>query len=185
LLARHWLTYRAVRNLRRVARGVERSAARDAVKTSRSGSGGYELPDYASRWDPTRPTFSRDEFLAIEARRLALCRRADSDLFERVLDEVGATLLAFGSSVERTGARYVVMLIPDEFQVSPKVLHDVLDASGTALAAYDLDRPQRRLARTIHEVSAAAADLHSISALFTARRPRRTVKYASGVSPLR
>jgi hypothetical protein len=41
------------------------------------------------------------------------------------------------------------------------------------------------LARILHEVSAAAADLHAIAALFAARRPQRTIKYASGASPLR
>ena len=43
----------------------------------------------------------------------------------------------------------------------------------------------RGISRTIHEVSAAAADLHAMSALFAARRPRRTVKYACGDSQLR
>jgi hypothetical protein len=41
------------------------------------------------------------------------------------------------------------------------------------------------LARIIHEVSTAAADLYAISALFAARHPRRTVEYASGGSLLR
>jgi len=148
LIADDWMSLRLAHNLYRVARGVT-NRHRSATTSDDDGGihpdGGYPIRKYKRHFRPDRPTFTPTRFLEIEARRMALCRDDNEADFEVLLDRVGATLSAFNREVEDLGARFVVMIIPDEYRVDPTLAAAVAESEGFPLDAYDLDRPARRL----------------------------------------
>jgi hypothetical protein len=157
-----WMSFRVARNLYRIARGVvrERGPSRSKVTGRRTYQrGGYSLPEYLKRFQPDRPTFSEGRFLEIEARRMTLCRDDKAADFERLLERVGATLVAFHDEVDATGARFLVMIIPDEYQVDPRVSAAVVEKEGIPLEAYDLGRPARRLSEYLSARGIEVLDL--------------------------
>jgi hypothetical protein len=162
LVAERWLTYRAARNLYRVARGVAREL-RDEMAPDVGGRswdhGGFELPEYAERFNPDRPTFTAERFLEIEARRMELCRDDRRAELGVLVERVGATLTAFQREVVDQGARFVVMIIPDEYQVEPELAAAAAAHSGVPLEAYDLGRPGHRLAELLAAEGVECLDL--------------------------
>ena len=70
-----------------------------------------------------------------------------------------ATMVSLDAQVRRSGARLVVMMIPDEYQVHADVAGLAARAEGGTLDAYDLERPQRELGRALREEGIDALDL--------------------------
>jgi hypothetical protein len=142
--------FRALRNGLRLYRGVEGQAPvlgrRAKGKKRRHETGGFEIPSYRETFDPERPTFSADAFLAIEEKRMALCLKSERDAFDARFEAAALTLQAFHREVSRSGAEFLVMVIPDEYQVNPAVRRAVLGRNGRSEGDYDLEAPQKRLA---------------------------------------
>lgn len=152
--------YRAGRNLIRIrqARGdwdETATGAPDAVPAP----AGEPVPGYRESFNPDRPSFRREEFIAIEARRMALCLRSEEDAFEELLALAADEVLQLVAEVEGSGARCVVMLIPDQYQVDDGLVDEVLRATGNHREDYDLDRPQRRFAGVLEGEGAEVLDL--------------------------
>lgn len=139
--------YRAARNLRRVVGAGSGPWWRTpGDRDDRDGQeGGRPVPGYRERFAADRPTFDHDRFLAIEARRMALCLRSEEARFRELADRTIATITELAAEVDATGARFVVMLIPDQYQVDDELVDDVLRNGGGSRADYDFERPQRVL----------------------------------------
>ncbi|MCU0305412.1 MAG: GDSL-type esterase/lipase family protein [Thermoanaerobaculales bacterium] len=148
VLADDWMTFRLARNLYRVARDV---VVRPGGATERTvyPSGGYPLPEYARDFRPELPTFTAARHLKIEASRMALCLDDSRGDFEALLARVAATIAELDREVRAAGARFVVVLFPDEYRVDPRVAGDAAAVAGRDLDDYDLDRPARRLAEVL------------------------------------
>ncbi len=144
-LARRWWTFRVARNLGRTMRGAVRRAVQEPVPGEPMPAGGVEVEGYQEGWVADRPSFDEEAFLDIEAKRMVLCRRGLEAEFEQLLEDVGRTLVAFEREVRATGARFVVMVVPDEYQVDAGVRAAAMRLAGTDSSDYDLGRPQRRL----------------------------------------
>ena len=65
--------------------------------------------------------------------------------FDVLFARVSETLLRFQREVVTSGARFLVMIIPDEYQVDAKLRAAVISRMGRRPSDFDFDRPQRRL----------------------------------------
>ena len=74
------------------------------------------------KYDPDSPTHTLEEFLEIEGDRLQICDRGKTERFEGLAAAVEETLLALRDQVVETGADFVVLVIPDSFQVHEDIL---------------------------------------------------------------
>ena len=159
------LAWRFLTNLLRVGSGVEPGRATSAPSTHAGAAdavtaqGGHEAEGFARDFDERAPTFTEDAFADIEATRLSLCDRSEAGRFrvrlERVLDAVDE----LAEKVRASGARLVVMVIPDEFQVDPGVLAMAARRAGKQASDYDLERPQRELVEALDARGVPALDL--------------------------
>jgi len=127
---------RLLRNLQRLS-GVAKPAE-IFVKT-----GGYATTDNV--YDPHKPSFTREVFLKIVASRMAITHKTEQARFAQLFDNLKPVLSWFQESVKRTKAQWMVMLIPDEYQVYPSLFQEVVAQLGHRLADYDVDLPQRQL----------------------------------------
>lgn len=160
-----WLAVKSA--LFRVTRNLIRVANSGAVLRGNSGDGqpdspaasGRSLPRYRKSFDPTRPTFDRDRFVEIEARSMALCLRAEETAFAELSDRVAATVLKLASAVEAAGARFIVMVIPDQYQVDDELVDEILKTNGLGRDDYDLDRPQQTLVAALESAGVEVLDL--------------------------
>jgi hypothetical protein len=89
--------------------------------------------------------FSPEQFLEIEARRLDVCRIAPVDGLEKKWNRALDRLAAIGELSSACGARYAVVLIPDEFQVSAEVCEAARKQAAIGEAEIDLALPQKRV----------------------------------------
>jgi hypothetical protein len=144
-LPRHSLAYRLVRNLVRL-RGIE-SHPPPEVASARDGDGrgGYELPSYASTYDPTVPTFDEETFDRVERNRLLAMAGPDVERFDARFGDAAAVLERLARDVEATGAAFAVMIIPDQAQTDAGLRRRVRAQLSVPRGALDVDRPQRRL----------------------------------------
>lgn len=145
---------RLARNLLRLDRPA---IARAAPAGTRHPSGGFDVPGFVQ--DDTRPTFSPEAFAEVERDRMTLCLDSARGRFGARLDRVVRVLRELDAQVVRAGARLVVMLIPDEYQVHPDVAALAARAEGVPLEAYDLERPQRELTQALRSEKIDALDL--------------------------
>lgn len=155
---------RLVLNLRRALLGVEggggnRSAKDIGGDATGQQRGGYEIPGYERREKFKKPKLSMEKFFTIEKRRMALCLESKRPQFEEMLGHASTVLFRFRDEVEATGARFVVMIIPDEYQVSPAVAPEVLSRTGRSIDQYDLELPQRRLVEVLEGEGIEVLDL--------------------------
>ncbi len=139
------MTFRLIRNMARAQRGVEHIGKPVTQTTSTKASGGFEAPGFADAFDENRPTFTREAFRDAEASRMSLCLKGEALRFRFRLDRVVETLEAFQAEVRRAGAKLVVLIIPDEYQVNPHVFRDVAAHANRTEHDYEIDRPQREL----------------------------------------
>jgi hypothetical protein len=109
------------------------------------GRGGYELPSYASTYDPTVPTFDEETFDRIERNRLLAIAGPDVERFEARFGDAAAVLERLARDVEATGAAFAVMIIPDQAQTDAGLRRRVRAQLSVPRGALDVDRPQRRL----------------------------------------
>jgi hypothetical protein len=126
------------------AENVPAAIGRDPA--SGSVSPGEEVPGYAASYDASAPTLSRSAHLRIAGQRLDLMHRGRRPRFDALAARVFETLRGFAQEVEASGARFVVMIIPDEIQIDTELRDEVLHRSGRSEAEFDLDLPQRSLA---------------------------------------
>jgi acetyltransferase AlgX (SGNH hydrolase-like protein) len=142
-------TFRALRNVIRLRRGLDPEARvgpapKPPIPAGRAG--GYELQDYAASYDDRRPSFTAPMFAAIEDERLSLCLRRDRWKFDFRFDRAARTVEAMHADVTRAGAHFVIMVIPDQYQVDRETLAAALAHARNSARDYDLALPQRRLA---------------------------------------
>lgn len=155
------LAWRLAGNAVRLATGVAPRPGprgREPIDTG-TGPGGYEVPGFARDFDERAPSFQDDAYLAIEAERLSLCLRNETGRFATRLARVLETLDQLDARVRASGARFLVMLIPDEYQVDPEVFAAAARHAGRDPADYDVDRPQRALARALDPRGIPVLDL--------------------------
>jgi hypothetical protein len=159
-LAKASALVRVIRNLVRI-RGAAAARTEDRARVSGAESvePGTAIARYAESFDPDRPTFDRADFVAIETTRMALCRRSETGVFERLLGRVARVVIQLAGEVEDAGARFVVMIIPDQYQIDGQLLDEVLEASGNRLEDYDLDRPQERLVEVLESAGVEVVNL--------------------------
>jgi len=149
--------YRATRNLRRVL-----SAGGEPAGRQRSGSTpapGQPIPGYREAFDPNRPTFNREHFVAIEAQRMTLCLRSEEEAFREVADRTAGVVIDLATEVRHAAVRFVVMVIPDQYQVDQGLVEEVLSSTGTRIEDYDFDRPQRVLGKALESEGVEVLDL--------------------------
>jgi hypothetical protein len=99
--------------------------------------------DYVKRRDPRH---SEETYLEIEARRIQICLRTRRPWFDQRSSEVLGVLSRFRDEVRAAGSEFVLVMIPDEFQVDPLLLGQLLRHLALDPAEIDPDYPQRRLA---------------------------------------
>jgi hypothetical protein len=145
---------RLARNLLRLEGPVARPPG---ASGARHPSGGFDLSGYV--YDDTRATFSHEAFAEVERDRMTLCLRSAGGRFATRLERVVRVLRELDAQVRRSGARLVVMMIPDEYQVHADMARLAARAEGQALDAYDLDLPQRELGLALRNEGVDALDL--------------------------
>ncbi|RKZ87643.1 MAG: hypothetical protein DRR19_13390 [Candidatus Parabeggiatoa sp. nov. 1] len=158
----HFLTessyvFRLVHNLYRlkgVARPTEIIASN---QTDSKQQGGYETTDY--RYDPNKPTFARQAFLDIVSSRMSITHNANRALFATLFANLKPVLLFFRDSVVNSNAKFVVMMIPDEYQVYPSLLKEAAHNKGHQPNDYQIDLPQTQLSQFFQENEIAYIDL--------------------------
>lgn len=152
--------YRVSRNLIRVS-----GASEGAARSSAGGADGLEagpgqpVPGYRETFDPDLPTFDREQFVAIESHRMALCLRSEEEAFSGLASRVIPVVQQLVSRIEDQGARCIVMVIPDQYQVDDGLVDAILGATGHQREDYDLDRPQRELVGALESSGAEVLDL--------------------------
>lgn len=159
------LAWRLAGNVARLATGLAPRPGppdRDPPAAA-AGRGGYEVDAFARDFDETLPSFREEAYLAIEAERLSLCLAGETGRFATRLARVLETIDQLDAHVRAIGARFVVLLIPDEYQVDPAVFAAAARHAGRHPADYDLDRPQRDLARALDARGIPVLDLLAAS----------------------
>lgn len=93
------------------------------------------------REDSAGGTFSEAAFLDIEKRRFQVCRRGLDADWSRIVE----WLDSIREEAARIGARYAMVVHPDQFQVESGLRQRVQDRFGLNPADYDFVLPQRFL----------------------------------------
>ena len=119
-------------------------------RAPRHDSGGFEIDGHKAR-SPERATFRPKRYNGIVARTMQVARISNRSRFEAAFRKGGQVLLETRQAVEATGARYVLMIIPSEFQVHPDVALGGMELKGTTLDEYEVDWPQKRFAAFCEE----------------------------------
>jgi hypothetical protein len=159
-LASHSALVRVIRNTIRVRRAVSNDAGSGGGEAGRDRvPPGAPVPGYAEAFEPDRPTFRRGDFIAIEAGRMALCLRSEEPAFDRLAESATSVLLDLATGIAATGARCIVMIIPDQYQVDERLVDEILRDRGGSLDDYDLDRPQRELTNVLEAAGVEVLDL--------------------------
>jgi len=88
-------------------------------------------------------SFSRETFVRIERTRLSSCKRPKTDVegwphTTYLLDQIG-------DEARRLGAAHLIVVHPDQFQVEPALLAEIVDTYELDRSEYDLDLPQAYL----------------------------------------
>ncbi|MCP4205313.1 MAG: hypothetical protein GY769_25665 [bacterium] len=156
---------RVVRNLYRFKRAETTLAASlgnleqaDAA-ASEVGDGGVETFGYQFHYDSNNPSMPVGIFLGITARKMNLLHILNREQFELEFERVSRVLLGIRENVTRTGADFLLMIIPSEFQVDPEVALAGAQRRSTPLSDYDLDLPQELLTSFCEESGMACLDL--------------------------
>lgn len=150
-LLRHSMLYRIARNLYHVRQGIseaERERQRHLSAAARSAGpaperGGYEVPGYADAYRDDLELMTESEHLQAIGNFVRLNLPQQRTGFQRTLASVRETLLGLARDVAASGARLVVILIPDELQVDPALLRAAAQRCGAGAEDCDVDQPQR------------------------------------------
>lgn len=141
-LAQRSVLARLVRNAWRARAGVAAAPDEEPAADRPLRSGGVPLPLDAGGVDPDAPLLTEEAFLDMEEGRLLAIAGPDIERFQRLVADANLLLERLARQVEASGARFVVLLIPDEGQVDRALARRISRRSGWPL---DLDRAQRRL----------------------------------------
>jgi hypothetical protein len=90
-------------------------------------------------------TLSPEDYVDLETRRLAVCRKKPSADLVRKWHQAFTYLEEILTACREHQTPVAFILIPDEVQVNPGVLQAVVASGKVDRAAFDLDLPQRRL----------------------------------------
>lgn len=152
---------RLARNLWRLERERRRVGGWPELEpeTSRGRTPGTELESYLSKYDPERPTFSEESYLLLEWERSRICRPAHEEELDRLFRATASVIRDFHHSVRQRGARFLVLIIPDEYQVDEDLLHRMIEAHGSPQTQMSIERPQRRLAELLEREGIPHLDL--------------------------
>ena len=162
-IADHSVLFRSLRNLRRYGSEAATIAAAGESEQRRPGeaaptSGGYELDGYRDR-SADRPTFRPRRFSAMVAQTMQVARISNRSRFEAAFERGAPILLDTRDAVESAGARYLLMIIPSEFQVDPEVALAGAASKGAELSDYETDWAQRRFEKFCESNEVACLDL--------------------------
>ncbi len=100
---------------------------------------------------------SRSKFLKVERRRLELCRVRPKQ--HRMYRQATVLLEQIVRQARQMGVQYVMVIHPDQFQVDPNLLEQVVEKQDLLLDEYDLEAPQRFLRRLCAERQLPCLDL--------------------------
>jgi hypothetical protein len=159
-LARVSYAARLVRNVLRLWRaGVELPAEGAPAPASGPRSGGYEIPGYRESFARRRPKLSDRALLEMETERSAICERATSESFEALFAKTAKVIASLHDEVRASGAEFLLVVIPDRFQVNPDERRRIVESEGRSDSEFDWDRPQRRLDGLCREAGLDCLDL--------------------------
>src|SRR5262249_22211107 len=105
--------------------------------------GGLPQEPRAERWRSS--TLAERTFQEVEGRRLIVCLQPPPPVVEKKWQRAFSYLERMVKECRRQCVPIIVVLIPDEFQINPKVLNDALAESRLSPDAVDLNFPQQRL----------------------------------------
>ena len=108
-------------------------------------TGGFELADAREHYLQKKPRFSQRRYLRIEGERMSLCLRNSEWKLGFRLERVARLLHQMHAEVTATGARFVILIMPDEYQVNDTLMRAAARAAGHSEADYDLTAPQRAI----------------------------------------
>jgi hypothetical protein len=159
-LVKHSLVVRLARNLRRREQG-ERSAARSAatVDTTSMARFGVEVASYASDYDDDRPSFTEDAYVELGKFRMQVFSLEHRAGLERSVDAVAGELVELQREVQAAGAHFVVVILPDEFQIDSALAAKALERAHLRAEACELDAAQRLLTERLRRDDIDFVDL--------------------------
>ena len=120
--------------------------------------GGFVIDSSYTR-DPQLARFSEVEELEMGGRRMQIGLRDQKQEFDKRSNEAIQVITRFHDEVRMTGAEFVVMIIPDVYQVDESLRNQVLRHLQLRPEDIDVDYPQRRLKALLDEHGVAYLDL--------------------------
>ncbi len=105
------------------------------------------------------PPNYRKQFTAIESQRMSLCLRSEDAAFQVLAGRTAEIVIELAAEVGESGSRFVVMLIPDQYQVDQHLFDEILSTTGSRRDDYDVDRPQRVLGSALRSAGIEVLDL--------------------------
>lgn len=142
-LVKHSLAARLARNVWRREQS-EHAAARSAATTESSAPRfGVELEGYAASYDDERPSFTEEAYLDLGRFRMEVLSRARRAGLERSVDAVADEVVELQREVNAAGARFVVVIAPDEFQLDPGLAAKAIARAQLGAQDCELDAAQR------------------------------------------
>jgi hypothetical protein len=100
--------------------------------------GGYE-------YDGNTPTHSERNFAGLVSARMRICKKTSQFTFEKLFSKVSSVLLEFYNEVTSSGAEFLLVMIPEEYQVDNQVFSDAAEHDHSFTSNYDIHMPQLRL----------------------------------------
>ena len=112
----------------------------------------------AATYNDTEPSLGRDRFLEIEVDR-AWVYEKDASRLTAAIHDVAGDLRQMRDITKRSGADFVVVIIPDEAQVNMSLQAEVARASGHAPGDLDFAQPNRLIVRALDADGIRTLDL--------------------------
>ncbi len=163
-LAEYSYLVRVGRNLYRhkVAEETLTTGLRDVKEHPDSRSeavGGVELFGYDRIYDSNQPSMPLTTFVRVTASRMDLFHSSNQSRLDLEFGRIARILTEIHKGVERSGAEFLMMIIPAEFQVDPEVARAAADLLEMPLSDFDLDRPQRLVTEFCKKTGIECIDL--------------------------
>jgi len=115
-----------------------------------------------SLWPPVRAaggsTLTEEAFYATEGGRVRVCLKEAPESVERAYAITESLLEEVATLARESGVALVVLLMPDEIQVSKELFDTVCARFSFDAGAYDLDRPQARLRAALERLRVPYVD---------------------------
>lgn len=127
LLTKNFYVFRFLRNAQKLAKGL---AVNREVKTS-------------DNYDENIPTFTKEQFLQIQVEKLKLFNPQTFPHFQ--WQEIQKIFLSFKDNCQKNDIKCLVAIIPDENQISEKLLDEIVDLRNIDKNSLVADYPQKLL----------------------------------------